>query len=475
MFVAIALLSCIACNSASDLDNSVAAKALLVKFAVKIGNNSYNAVIDHYAGTVKIGALTNLDSIDGVDYLLADNASIAPEPKSFIGKWEKEQTVVVTANGIEVAYDIIFTRYKDPAEERPDDGDGDSEFDYDYRPDFLPKDDECQLYAEPYVAFTAATMPVGAPHPNAALAAAGWKLFTVNEFSDGREATREDGSTVKLPFGLYPFDEPIQNESAWVRNEECSSVENGLLVMKAYHLDAPVKTGKSNQYNRDGEVEYMHASFRTYPSRNPQGMGDWFTLAPNMRVEVRYRRTNTVGFNNAVWFQGNTGSWPANGEIDLMENPKTNVNQTMHSTLHSEHFNSGGPENVRMGPSLGSTLTLDNLTRWYILWLELYPDEVVMGVNGTKVYSYKKGTKVANKSGQKVDNPDWPWDHADGFHMMLTTGMHDKVHSTRNAWQGDVRPIDFEDPDNLPTMEFDWVRVYVNGDYDREEAMGVYY
>ena len=468
MLVVAALLACFSCNSANDLSSEVAPQVLLVKFAVKVGNNNYNATIDHYAGTVKIGALTHLDDIDGVDYLLADNASISPEPQSFIGNWEKKQTVVVTANGTEKAYDIIFTRYKNPADspstpDDDDDVDGPEEgFGYDYRPDFLPKDDECQLYAEPYVAFTAATMPVGTPHPNAELAKAGWKLYTVNEFSDGKEVTREDGSTVKLPFGLYPFDTAMMNESAKVNNTEASQVKNGRLIMKAYRLPETINTGYTNQYNNTGNVDYMHASYRTYPSRNAQ-MGDWFSLHTNMRFEVRYRRTNTQGFNNAVWFQGNILNvpWPAYGEIDLYENPKKRADvPTMHSTLHSENFYSGN------GNAKTATVNLEDMTRWNIYWIELYPEQVVMGVNGQTVLTVNKGENGYT---------DWPWDQQEGFYLIFSTGMYDKVHSSRDGWMGNVRPEDFADPKHLPSMEFDWVRVYVNDDYDREEAMGVYY
>ena len=460
LFVVTAMLAGIACSSATDVNNAGTEKQLLVKFAVTIGNNNYNAVIDHYAGTVKIGAIKNLDEIDGVDYLLADNATIDPLPESFVGNWAKEQTVVVAANGMENTYNVIFTRYRDPSEYEDPEEDY-SDFDYDYRPDFLPKDDEKQIYEHPGAVFTKATMPVGAPHPNKTLAAAGWKLFTVNEFTDGRWAARADGKAVKQPYGLYPFDTAMMNESAKVDNENSARIENGRLIMEASRLPEVIKTGFTNQYNATGEVQYRHAAFRTYPSRNAQ-MGDWFTLAPNMRMEVRYRRTNTVGFNNAIWFQGNVQNvpWPDYGEIDLFENPKKTINQTMHSTLHSANFSSNN------GNAPTQTIDLDDMTRWNIYWIELYPDKVVMGVNGRTLFQQVKG---------EGGYTDWPWDHEDGFYMIFSTGMHDADHSTRNGWMGDVRPIDFEDPNNLPSMEFDWVRVYVNGAYDREEAMGVYY
>ena len=462
LFVAAGLVLCVACSSAGNADkNNLTSSGILTNFAVTAGSSYYDAVIDHYAGTVKIGSIQNLEEIDGVEYELAsDEAVIHPDPQTFMGNWEKEQTIVVTHNGIEKAYSILFTRYKD---KKPDDS-GDTEddgLDYPYNPDFLPKDNEKEVYSRPGIAFTASTMPAGAPHPNAELAAAGWKLFTTNEFTNGVQTTKADGSTAVLPHGLHPFDTAMMNESAIVRNEECASIEDGHLVMVARRLSEVVNTGYTNQYNPTGDVQYEHASFRTYPERNAQ-MGDWFTLAPNMRLEVRYRRTNTVGFNNAIWFQGNILNvpWPDYGEIDLFENPKPNVNQTMHSTLHSANFYSG------LGNAKTGTVTLEDMTRWNIYWIELYPEKVVFGVNGRTVLQVVKGANGYT---------DWPWDQADGFYMILSTGMHDAVHSSRPAWMGDVRPVDFADPENLPSMEFDWVRVYVNDNYDRAQPKNIFY
>lgn len=473
-----ALLLNTACTESGDIDrNDVVARGVLANFAVTAGSGYYNAVIDHYAGTVKIGSIKNLDEIDGVDYELAyEDATIWPDPKSFLDNWAKEQTVVVTHNGIEMAYNIIFTRYKEPSEdpegpEGPTDPDAPG-WDYPWHSDFLPKDDETQVYKEPYVAFTAATMPIGAAHPNATLAAAGWKLYTVNEFTDGVSATKADGSEVILPHGLHPFNTQMMNESAIVRNEECARIEDGHLIMEAHRLPETVNTGFTNQYNPTGDVDYEHASFRAYPKRNPQGLGDWFSLHTHMRFEVRYRRTNTQGFNNAVWFQGNvqthpeyTGQvpWPDYGEIDLLENPKQNANsQVVHFTLHCGAYYSG------LSNARTTTLTLDDLTRWNIFWMELYPEKVVMGVNGRQ-------TLVVTKGANDTTFARWPWDQDDGFYLILSTGMYDRARSSRNSWAGAVRPIDFEDPDNLPSMEFDWVRVYVNDDFDSEEAMNIFY
>lgn len=100
----------------------------LVALSVQAGSTSYNAVIDQYSHTAKIGTVTDLASITGVEYTLGqEDAAIWPELKEFIGNWQKEQTVVVTVNGLETPYDIIFTAYENPSDNPGNDESGTDE------------------------------------------------------------------------------------------------------------------------------------------------------------------------------------------------------------------------------------------------------------------------------------------------------------------------------------------------------------
>ena len=463
------MLLCAGCNENNYLtDNNVpgtegssetlaGSSAPLVSFSVTAAGETYDAVIDHYAGTANIGIITELETIDAVHYqLVSDKAVIYPEPESFIGRWEMENDIVVTLDGKERVYKIGFTALLNPDE--PEDPNAESPWDYDYNPAAKPIDDERLVYENPYTPFSRETIRRGDPHPNPDLAAKGWELYTCNEFTDGRieQISNGDGTytSVIQPHGLYPFNTGNSNESAIVRNNVCARVEDGRLVMDARHLDEPVATGMPQQsYNPSGIVEYEHAAFRTYPETNAT-MGTWFTFRPYMRFEVRFRRTDTIGFNNAIWFQGNTldHGWPNYGEIDLLENPKDGINQLAHSTIHCGAYNS------TKGNAKTNKEPLADMKHWNIYWVELYPNKIVFGVNG-----YTKQT--VNKETVDNDFEHWPWTQPEGFYLLLTTGMHDSKHSSRNGWQGSVRPIDFEDPDNLPTMEFDWIRVYVNEDF----------
>ena len=60
---------------------------------------------------------------------------------------------------------------------------------------------------------------------------------------------------------------------------------------------------------------------------------------------------------------------------------------------------------------------------------------------------------------------DWPWSDPAGFYLIFSTGLS----VDPNAWPGTVNPQKW-DKQNPPSMYIDWVRVYVNDDYNRDKA-----
>ena len=203
-------------------------------------------------------------------------------------------------------------------------------------------------------------------------------------------------------------------------------------------------------------MKYSHACYRT---SLPGSREAWCNFTENMRIEIRFRRTDTRGFNDALWFMGNNGRpWPANGEIDLLENPKRRINQRAHFTLHSEHHYAGV---VGGAGSVTATTDLSDMTQWNIYWLEWYPDRIVGGVNGTAYFEHRKGAD---------GNNDWPWSDPAGFFLIFSSGISDDP----KAWPGAVDPSEW-DPAAPPSMEVDWVRVYVNDRYAGAPAPEVKY
>ena len=138
LFAWAALMLGVSCTQSEDFtevnfpDADSPASRPLAALSVQIGTTSYNAVIDHYGHTAKIGSITDLTSITGVTYTLgSETAGIWPDPVTFVGNWQKEQDVVVIDKGVETLYTIIFTAYEEPSPDQPGTdrpgGDGDDD------------------------------------------------------------------------------------------------------------------------------------------------------------------------------------------------------------------------------------------------------------------------------------------------------------------------------------------------------------
>lgn len=256
-----------------------------------------------------------------------------------------------------------------------------------------------------------------------------WKLLTSNEFNfedavDGR------------PYGFVQHRGKAMSRSAYIDNARCSEVTpEGTL--RIWSIEEP--DSLDNGFGR--KVKYSHGCFRSARPGEPEC---WVNFTEGMRIEVRMRRSNNVGFNNALWFMGNNSRpWPACGEIDLMENPQKEVSQVAHFTLHSEHYYAGV---VGGSGSVTACHDVGDMTQWNVYWMEWYPGRIVGGVNNDAYFEHVRGAG---------GNEDWPWSDPEGFYMILSTGISD----VETAWPGAVRPEEW-DPANPPFMEIDWVRVY---------------
>ena len=293
------------------------------------------------------------------------------------------------------------------------------------------KDDETLVYPNP----AGENVARGEEHPTVK----GWKLYTEYNFD---YASAVNG----LPKGFVEHQGIAMSRTARVDNHKCSKVtKDGILKIWSCYEETPV----DNRFGK--EVNFSHGCYR---SAKPGSEEEWCNFTENMRIEVRFRRSDTKGFNNALWFMGNNSRpWPANGEIDLLENPKKKINQKAHFTLHSENHYAG----VMGGKgSVTSTINLSDMTQWNIYWLEWYPDRIVGGVNGEAYFEHKKGAD---------GNLDWPWSDPEGFFMIISTGISDR----EKAWPGKVDPSQW-DPQDLPSMEVDWIRVWVNDSFSGSPA-----
>ena len=104
-------------NCSSNNDNELNNVPLppLTSFAVKVGTIRYHGSIDQETRKVTIGSIENPYVITDVEYTLVnDEATISPDPNTFLGKWKQKQEVTVTTkNGTETIYTIELPDYKE--------------------------------------------------------------------------------------------------------------------------------------------------------------------------------------------------------------------------------------------------------------------------------------------------------------------------------------------------------------------------
>ncbi len=283
-----------------------------------------------------------------------------------------------------------------------------------------PKDNERAVWGDPSAQLT---LKPGDSHPTLP----GWQFHTAHEF-------RPEDSDGHRPLGWMAQDKPHVARSGLIDLDRCCELRDGVLHLTSHELPDSADNGHGRR------VKYATFALRTVPADSPEA---WCTFTENMRIEVRCRRSNHVGMNDALWFMGNSGAWPANGEIDLLENPKREINQRAHFTLHSANHYAGV---VGGTGSTTASIELADMTRWNIYWLEWHTDRIVGGVNGQTYFEHHRGDN---------GNTDWPWSNPAGFFMLITSGLSDRP----EAWPGKVSASEWRNG-NEPAMDIDWIRVF---------------
>lgn len=152
------------------------------------------------------------------------------------------------------------------------------------------------------------------------------------------------------------------------------------------------------------------------------------------KVQIRARFKSAQGAWPALWMLGEEGSWPANGEMDLMEhlNFDRTVYQTVYSAYTAAHPKPGSPKS--------SSTTDVNRDDWNTYGCEWDADRIVFTVNGKASHTYPR---VPEKGGQ------WPFNQPFYFILSMQIGG-DWVNAS-----GPTNPADYP-----AGMEIDWIRVY---------------
>jgi beta-glucanase (GH16 family) len=150
------------------------------------------------------------------------------------------------------------------------------------------------------------------------------------------------------------------------------------------------------------------------------------------RVDIRAKLPEGVGTWPALWMLGadySSNTWPACGEIDIMEAVGSDVGE-ISSSLHTSS-SYGSTDNT------ASTDVEDPTTEWHVYSMNWSPDEISFLVDDVIHYTYSPSTQ---------DDSTWPFD-SDQFLIM-------------NIAMGGTLGGDVADDFVSGTMEIDYVRVY---------------
>ncbi len=239
----------------------------------------------------------------------------------------------------------------------------------------------------------------------------GWKLVWYDEFD-------HEGLPDSTRWGYEPFppgtvNEELQNYT--YEREENARVVGGILIIEA---------------RRDFYENHEYSSARLVTKTK----GDW-TYG---RFEIRAKLPTGRGTWPAIWmmptnnYYGN-GSWPDNGEIDIMEHVGYNPG-VIHGSIHCDAYN--WPAGTQKTATRNIT---DAQTAYHTYAMEWGPDTLAMFVDSTRYFTF-----VNEDTGWEA----WPFDK--NFFIILNVAIG-------GSWGGQ------QGVDNtiFPTrMQVEYVRVY---------------
>ncbi len=153
------------------------------------------------------------------------------------------------------------------------------------------------------------------------------------------------------------------------------------------------------------------------------------------KIEIHAKLDCAQGAWPAMWMlaeQKKYGSYPKNGEIDIMEH--LNYDDIIYQTTHSYYTLKLKQKD---NPPHHGTAKID-IDRFNTYGLEWYPDKLVFTLNGEETFIYPKV--------EGVDKSQWPYEQA--FYILIDQQLG-------GSWVGRVNP------DDLPVqMIIDYVKVY---------------
>jgi beta-glucanase (GH16 family) len=225
----------------------------------------------------------------------------------------------------------------------------------------------------------------------------------------------------KLPAGGNWFNGEEQHYTNRIENSFVENDNLNIVAIKESFTDQGVtKQYTSARLNSKFAFTYGRVDVR---AKLPEGNGTWpaiWTLGKNINESGAYWQTQ--GFGNT--------SWPACGEIDIMEHGLGPVNHTS-SALHT-------PSSFGNTVNTASQVISDVANNYHIYSVNWSPNQITFLVDGVGFYTYNPTVKDANT---------WPFDLEQ--YLILNIAM--------GGIAGAISPSFTQSP-----MVIDYVRVYQN-------------
>ena len=225
----------------------------------------------------------------------------------------------------------------------------------------------------------------------------------------------------QLPAGGSWFNGEEQHYTNRIENSFVENDNLNIVAIKESFTDQGVtKQYTSARLNSKFAFTYGRVDVR---AKLPAGNGTWpaiWTLGKNISESGAYWQTQ--GFGNT--------SWPACGEIDIMEHGLGAVNHTS-SALHT-------PSSFGNTINTASQVISDVTNNYHIFSVNWSPNQITFLVDGVGFYTYNPAVKDANT---------WPFDLEQ--YLILNIAM--------GGISGSISPSFTQSP-----MVIDYVRVYQN-------------
>lgn len=201
-------------------------------------------------------------------------------------------------------------------------------------------------------------------------------------------------------------------------------------------------TDDSNAYVKDGnlviEARKEEKDGRDYTSARmiTKGKGDWLYG----KIEVRAKLPDGLGTWPAIWMlptDWEYGSWPASGEIDIMEHVGYDQDK-IHATIHTQSYY------FKINTQKSATKYIKGVSEdFHVYSIEWLPDKILAFIDGEEYFSFEP-TKFKPDPTYK----EWPFDKR--MHLLLNIAIG-------GDWGG-AKGVD----ENIfpKQMVVDYVRVY---------------